>query len=183
MPMGRSPLFPTPEKLQAAIDKYFTDCDKKIIIKQVVQKGVVVEVPVPTPYTVAGLAAALGTTRASILRYATGEHPTFKDPEKSREYRNIIAHAKARIEESNVTAGLIGAHDSRIAALNLASNFGYSEKSSQEDPQEARAKLLAELVQALPPDLISALRGRLMGEIAGRRKLIDITPEKEEYED
>ena len=171
MPAGRPPKYSTAEKLQAAVNAYFTDCDAKIIIKQVVQKGEIVEVPTPLPYTVIGLANALGVDRRTINNY--------KD---SDTFFPIIASARARIEEQNLAMGLIGAHDSRIAALNLASNYGYSEKSASEDPQEARAKLLAELVQALPPDLISALRGRLMGEIAGR-KLIDITPEGGENED
>jgi len=171
MPAGRPPKYNDPHTLQAAIDEYFKKCDETVIVKQVVQKGEIVEVPTPLPYTVIGLANALGVDRRTINNY--------KD---SDIFFPIIASARARIEEQNLAMGLIGAHDSRIAALNLASNYGYSEKSASEDPQEARAKLLAELVQALPPDLISALRGRLMGELAGR-KLIDITPEKEEYEE
>ena len=170
-PGGRPPKWQDPEKLKAAIDAYFADCDTRIITKKVVQKGEIVEVPTPLPYTVIGLANALGVDRRTINNYR-----------ESDKFFPIIASARARIEEQNLAMGLIGAHDSRIAALNLASNYGYSEKSSQEDPQEARAKLLVELVQALPPDLISALRGRLMGEIAGR-KLIDITPEGGENED
>ena len=120
-PIGRPPLYSTPEALQDAIDAYFAACDAKIITKQVVQKGEIVKVPTPTPYTMAGLAVALEVDRKTIINYGRKE-----------EFFHIIAHARRRVEADNIEKAIVGCYDSRIAALNLASNYGYADRQEVE---------------------------------------------------
>lgn len=119
-PGGRPLAYQSASELEAAVNAYFADCDSKIINKQVVQKGIIVEVPTPTPYTMAGLARALNVDRMTLIRYG--------DVDNRPEYCGIIAQARKKIEESNVTLALVGCHESRIAALNLTSNYGYGDR-------------------------------------------------------
>ena len=66
---GRPLLYKTAEELQLAIDEYFDTCDNRI--QQVYSKKSdgVIEVINPEPYTMAGLAYAMGTDRKTILNY------------------------------------------------------------------------------------------------------------------
>jgi len=120
-PGGRPLKYKTPEALQAAVDNYFTECDNRIVVKQHAHSKGITEVKTPTPYTIAGLARALNVDRDTINNYS-----------KRDEFFGIISHARDKIQESNLTLGLLGCHDSKLAALNLASNYGYSTKESIE---------------------------------------------------
>ena len=62
----------------------------------------------------AGLAMALHMNRDTLNEYS-----------KSDIFSGIVSHARERIHTQNIELALIGCHDSKIAALNLASNFGY----------------------------------------------------------
>ena len=117
-PGGRPLKYQTAEELQAAVDNYFAECDNRIIVKQHAHSKGITKVETPTPYTIAGLARALGVDRDTINNYS-----------KRDEYFGIITGARDKIQESNLTLGLLGCHDSKLAALNLASNYGYSTKS------------------------------------------------------
>lgn len=121
---GRPLKFQDPEKLQQRIDAYFEHCDNTIIKKQhVTGKGEIIVVPTPTPYTMAGLAAWLEISRKNLLEY-----------NDRNGFRNIITRARDKIEASNITLALTGCHDSRIAALNLSSNYGYATKQDSGPP-------------------------------------------------
>ena len=114
---GRPRIFESVEQMQVAIDAYFKRCDETIIKKQhVTGKGVTI-VETPTPYTMAGLARALNMDRKTLNNYAHRD-----------EFFPAITRARDRIHEQNVTHAMVGCHDSRIAALNLAANYGYSTK-------------------------------------------------------
>lgn len=115
---GRKPCWSDRAELEQAIQLYFDECDQHIISKQVVQKGEIVTVPTPEPYTMAGLADALGVSRNTLNRY-----------NRDSIFSDVIAHARNKIERQNIVLGLIGVHDSRMAALNASSNFGYSDRS------------------------------------------------------
>jgi len=117
-PGGRPLKYQTVEELQTAVDNYFTECDNKIIVKQHAHSKGITEVKTPTPYTIAGLARALEVDRDTINNYS-----------KRDEYFGVITGARDKIQESNITLALAGCHDSKIAALNLASNYGYATKS------------------------------------------------------
>ena len=117
---GRPLKWDTPTKLSEAIEEYFSKCNSNMITKKVVQRGEVVSVEIAEPYTMAGLACHLHIDRTNLLRGTYLEN---------KELRSIVAHARRKIETQNITHGMIGCHDSRIAALNLAANYGYSDKS------------------------------------------------------
>lgn len=67
-PGGRPLKFPTPSHMQGLIDKYFSDCEEK-----------------KKPYTITGLALALGTTRDLLCDYAG--RPEFSDAIKMAKLR------------------------------------------------------------------------------------------------
>ena len=118
MAIGRPPKYSDPDVMEKDIEEYFKKCDKTIIYKQVVQKGEIIRVPTPTPYTMAGLAMTLNMSREALNNY------TDKDI-----FVDIIARARERIHHQNITMAMVGCYDSRIAALNLASNYGYSDRT------------------------------------------------------
>ena len=117
---GRPPIFDNAEDLQKAVDNYFDYCDdpKNNIIKQVVQGKEIIKVHTPIPYTMAGLARKLEMSRETLNEYG-----------KSEMFSDILMRARERVHEANITLAMTGCHDSRIAALNLASNFGYASKT------------------------------------------------------
>lgn len=99
--MARPPIFTTPEEFTEAAEAYFDGRDA-----------------LEKPYTVNGLALALGMTRETLLRY--GEKDGFSDAVKA---------VRARLEDH---------WESRLAGPNAAGtifwlkNQGWSDKSQQE---------------------------------------------------
>ena len=98
--MGRPMKFESVEKMQNAIDNYFMDCDDN-----------------GKPYTVSGLAYALGTNRQTLINY-----------EDKEEFFDTIKRAKAKIEcyneemlyNKNIpTTGVI---------FNLKNNYGWKDR-------------------------------------------------------
>lgn len=119
MPAGRPPKYSSAEQMQQAIDAYFAKCEQGRIIT-VIRKGQPIEITQRIPKTMAGLALALGfESRVSLLNYR----------DSSEEFMSVIVRARSQIEQENVECGLLGEHESRIASLNLASNFGYAAKT------------------------------------------------------
>lgn len=99
--MARPPIFETPDEFTEVADAYFARCDAE-------QK----------PYTVNGLALALGMTRETLLRY--GEKEAFSD---------AVKRVRARLEDY---------WESRLAGPNAAGtifwlkNQGWTDKSETE---------------------------------------------------
>lgn len=97
--------FETPEELQAAIDKYFSDCEAS-----------------KEHMTVTGLALSLDMTRKGLIDYENKDDP---------EFGNTIKRAKAKVEnyiekrlfEANATGSI----------FNLKNNFGWKDKTEQEN--------------------------------------------------
>lgn len=147
MTAGRPPIWDSPEELQAAVDKYFEDCRNRKIKKQTVQKGEVVEWEVSWPVSMAGLALALDVSRDTLNRYS-----------KTDKFSDIIMRARKRIEDENLALASVGCHDSKIAALNLASNFGYSTKQEFAVQDERMVKAI---LDALPPEIVQSVIGQL----------------------
>jgi hypothetical protein len=76
--MGRHIKYSDIEALKLALDQYFSDCDKS-----------------NTPYTITGLALALGTTRQSLWDY---QHETQDETYQSGVWQEIIEDAKTKVE-------------------------------------------------------------------------------------
>lgn len=130
------PLFTDIAELQAKIDAYFQQCDETLIaVQHAHSKGITV-VKTPTPYTIAGLARALDTNREWINNAC--ESKTYKGSD-------IVRRARNRIHEQNITLAMAGCHDSKIAALNLSSNFGYSSRSEVDHRMPDLAATLRDL--------------------------------------
>jgi len=155
MTAGRPPIWDDPVKFQRAVDNYFIECDKTIIYKQVVQKGEIIQVPTPEPYTMAGLAHHLGATRETLNQY-----------KKDDRFSDIIAQARERIHRQNINLGLIGCHDSRISALNLASNFGYAQKKDVDITDHGTVQAI---LDALPPEIADQVREKIKAKVTNKK--------------
>ena len=119
-PVGRPPKYKTPEEMQEAIDKYFTDCPDSY---DVIVGGDIGMVTVPCP-TLTGLALYLGfCDRHSMYAY-----------EEKKEFNNTIKRARAimvRIYESEVRFGR-----NTAGAIFMLKNFGYSDRQELEVSQK-----------------------------------------------
>lgn len=118
--VGRPLKFYSVEELQEKIDEYFDYCDNRSKTMYVKELGDNVTISDPAPYTMSGLAHALGTNRQTILNYS-----------KKEEYFYTIQSAKARVErdldermndKTTFTPGLI---------FNLKNNFGWRDETEQ----------------------------------------------------
>lgn len=120
-PGGRPPLFTSAEELSEKIDEYFDYCDNRI--QQVYSPKVeaVIEVINPVPYTMSGLAYALGMDRKSLLNYSKKEQffPTIK-----RARDRVEADLDERMNDKQTfTPGQI---------FNAKNNFDWKDKTEQE---------------------------------------------------
>jgi len=127
---GRPPKFESVEALQRAIAIYFFDCDNNMV-----RMGKIIAHK-PRPYTISGLAYALGTSRNVLMTYeddgdgdeASAFHKNIK-PELRQEFSNTIKQAKEMIrvwteemlyEGGGITTGVI---------FNLKNNWGFKDKT------------------------------------------------------
>jgi predicted transcriptional regulator len=90
--------------MQEDINKYFAECDEK-----------------GKPYTVSGLAYALGTTRRTLLDY-----------EEKDEYTHTIKSAKAKIERFNEEMLYSKDVSTTGVIFNLKNNYGWKDKQEIE---------------------------------------------------
>jgi len=98
--MGRPAKYKTPEELEAAINAYFEDCDKREV-----------------PYTVPGMAYFLGfSDRHSILDY-----------KGKKKFNATIKKALVKIESQRVEKLLKGEVNPAGAIFDLKNNFGYED--------------------------------------------------------
>jgi hypothetical protein len=128
---GRPAKFNTPDEMQAAIDVYFAECDPhpiKVQFERTNRKTKLVEVKTetrlshPIPYTMTGLARALGFESRS----------SFRDYKRRGKFSLTVKQAKMKIEEqlevrmltsNGVVAGII---------FNAKNNFDWKDKQEQE---------------------------------------------------
>lgn len=117
MKEGRPLKFSSVEEMETAIDEYFMSCEEQ-----------------GKPYTVSGLAVALGTTRRTLLDY-----------EEKDEYSHTIKNAKQKIEAFNEemlyskdvpTVGVI---------FNLKNNYGWKDKQEIEAEVSSAVNINIEL--------------------------------------
>lgn len=117
--VGRPLAFKSVEELQAKIDEYFDYCDNRV--KQVhTKEGESYAIANPEPYTMSGLAYALGVDRKTIINYKR----------KDDAYFHTINQARARVEadidrrmsdKETFTPGLI---------FNAKVNFGWVDQTN-----------------------------------------------------
>ncbi len=127
--VGRPPKFKTPEDMQALIESYFTACDET-----------------KRPYTVPGLALALGfSSRSSLFDYATRNAG-------HEEFAATIKTAKLRIEAQRVEALVTCRGNAGGLIFDLKNNFGWKYQQNVEltGAQGGPVQLAAGLV-GMPP--------------------------------
>ena len=137
---GRPPKWTNPELMEEAIQNYFIECDKRIIKHKIISKGVPTDIEYNEPYSMAGLADALGMHRDSLNHYKkTDDYAKWKEenPAKAEIFSAVISRARHKIERYLISRGLLGMHNPNISALNLGSNYGYSTKVEQDIKAEA----------------------------------------------
>lgn len=115
-PVGRPLKYKTVEELSKAIDEYFDYCDNRI--QQVYSKKSdgVIEIINSAPYTMSGLAYAMGIDRDTLLNYS-----------KKEEYFGTIKSARDKVH-SDVEQRLME-NNARGAIFNLKNNFGWKDKT------------------------------------------------------
>ncbi len=121
MKTGRPALYTNVEEVQSIIDEYFTYCDNRIQQIYSAKADGVIEVINPAPYTMSGLALALGMDRKSLYNYS-----------KKEEFFLTIKAARDRVEadieermndKQTFTPGLI---------FNAKNNFDWKDKTETE---------------------------------------------------
>lgn len=119
-PVGRPPLFKTPEELEEKISLYFSDCPDK---KKVFFEGIEKEIPSPT---ISGLALYLGfCDRHSMWDYEFGRP----------EFSNTIKRARAKITqyyENKMDGGQC------TGPLFMLKNLGYKDEQKVEHGGEVK---------------------------------------------
>lgn len=115
---GQPRSYKTGAELQAAIDKFFLECDSRL--KTFVDKdGTEVTARVPAPYTISGLAMALHMDRARLIEYQ--EHDEYYYAIKEARQK-CEADMERRLYETSNQAGII---------FGLKNNYGWRDQSEQ----------------------------------------------------
>lgn len=132
--VGRPLKFKTVEELQEKIDAYFAECDphwvqeiywdyprvngKKQTDSEQIEMTKMVKTP-QVPYTITGLALALGTTRDLLLDY-----------EDKEEFSDTIKRAKSKIHD--FTERMLFGNNATGPIFNLKNNWGWKDKTEQD---------------------------------------------------
>ena len=134
-PGGRPAKFDKPEEMQAVIDDYFESCFQIVEIKKGEGENQIIETKriQIEPYTVAGLALALGMTTQAL-----------RDYEKKDEFLCLIKEAKQKVEVF-AESRLFGCN-STGAIFWLKNHAGYVDRQIQE--HDVSPTLAAELKAA-----------------------------------
>lgn len=124
--MARPPKYKTVEELQAAVDKYFSDCEGKPLVdadgSPVLNKWGEAVIVGAKPPTVTGLALALGfATRKSLIDY-----------QAKKEFLHTITRAKSRCEEY-AESRLFDKDGANGARFSLEQNFRWGKDGKGEE--------------------------------------------------
>lgn len=124
--VGRPPMYKSKEEIQEKIDKYFEECEGKVLEDKdgnpILNKYGGVIIMGSKPPTVTGLALALGfSTRQSLLNYQAQD-----------EFLDTITRAKSRVEQY-AEERLFDRDGSHGAQFSLRNNFkGWKSKDIEE---------------------------------------------------
>ena len=115
---GGKPLkIKTPEILQEIVTKYFNDCDSRVVEIYDSNKHDILKVNSPEPYTMSGLAYAMGMDRSGILQYG-----------RRNKYYNIIKRARDKVNV-DLEKRLIEGKNVIGAIFSLKNNFNWIDKT------------------------------------------------------
>lgn len=129
--VGKPLKFPSVKGLQKQIDQYFESCWQEI--KSTTKAGVTtVKFKQYKPYTIAGLACFLDTTRETLLDY--------QNLESRKEYSYAIKKAKAKVH-AYAEEHSFGQHPAG-AIFSLKCNFGHQETQKLEVEGNINIKLV-----------------------------------------
>ena len=104
------------KQLEKAIDEYFKNCDEK-----------------EKPYTITGLALALGIDRRTLVNYGNKES-----------YFPLIKNARTRIEQQ-LEESLYRLGNNSGVIFNLKNNYGWIDKQEQEVVTTGRYNIINDL--------------------------------------
>lgn len=116
---GRPKLYDNAEQMSKVIDKYFEDCKKE-----------------DRPYTMSGLAFALGMDRRSLINYSNRD-----------EFFLTIKMAREKVEQQLEENALLNKSNSIFTIFNLKNNFGW--RDTVEVKADEESSKLDELIEAL----------------------------------
>jgi len=138
---GKPKKWQTVEELQSDIDDYFQQCDDNKRMMFVKSMGEEIEVSMPLPYTIEGLAEALDCDRDTLNNY--------QKQKGYEEYFGTINRAKNKIQRNKVERGLLGIAPASTTIFDLKNNHGYKDKTET----DLNVKELPSLqVQVVKPD-------------------------------
>jgi len=115
--------FDTPEEMEALIEEYWMWCEKNPIIKQEFhgKDPQLCEVRIKRPFTVEGLALALGYRRKTLHHVREMGEP----------YVDIIDDAIERITQQKVEQANAGQFNHHFTKFDLVNNSDYKDKTEQ----------------------------------------------------
>ena len=143
---GRPPKYKTKEEIQEKIDAYFESCKGELLYDSdgnpMIDKWGNPIVVGAKPYTITGLALALGfTSRRALLNYQDKE-----------EFVHTITRAKARVEQY-AEERLFDKDGANGAKFSLANNFdGWREKQQIEADVKSAVSINIDLVEDDDPE-------------------------------
>lgn len=108
------------EKLIQAINDYFDFCDNRVQQVYSAKADGVVEVIDPEPYTMSGLAGAMGIDRRTLLNYS-----------KKEKFFSHIKAARNKVER-DVERRLMEGKAQTGAIFNLKNNFDWKDQTHQD---------------------------------------------------
>ncbi len=125
----------TPDEIKERTEGYFRACDESRL--EYVTKSGIHKVR-QTPYTMIGLANALGIARSTLYAYLDGEYPSDSSKsgeEKRREVERFLQSARGKVEQQVLELAAMGDMDTRIAQLMMHA-WGYNTRQEKEDKDD-----------------------------------------------
>lgn len=101
---GRPRLYKSEAELQVKIDQFFLECDSRLKVFADSKTGEEIVARVPAPYTISGLALALGMDRHQLIEYESNQE-FYHAIKVARE--RCAADVERRLLESSNQAGAI----------------------------------------------------------------------------
>lgn len=128
--VGRPLKYKTVKELQSVIDEYFAYCDNRTKSMYVKELGDNIQISDPAPYTMSGLALAIGLSRQGLLDYSNRD-----------EFLDTIKTARAKVE-NDVETRLLDGKAPAGAIFNLKNNFGWRDKSEVDNKVSIETPIL-----------------------------------------
>lgn len=118
--VGRPPKFHSAVIMMRWIEAYFKKCDENEI-KKYTKKGKEYKYPDPIPYTLEGLAGALGVNRCTLAEL-----------EKNEKFSGVLSWARERVSQNRIEGGLRGKQNPLLVKFLLSKN----DKEHYDDAQK-----------------------------------------------